>query len=134
MRSSGARAPRCGSDTSLKTVPSPGQNLSDLARIEEITPVSGRFALHLPRPSHRIEPRRCSRGNLVRPNCRKDRNFLVRRLQMHVVNVEGGRVEVSEESRPAVLEVLCDECESALNSEELEDTLRKEVRLTIGAR
>src|ERR1700730_12578058 len=53
---------------------------------------------------------------------------------MHVVNVEGGRVEVSEESRPAVLEVLCDECESALNFEEFEDTLRKEVLLTIGAR
>ena len=38
------------------------------------------------------------------------------------------------ESRPAVLEVLCDECESALNFEEFEDTLRKEVLLTIGAR
>ena len=53
---------------------------------------------------------------------------------MHVVNVEGGRVEVSEESRPAVLEVLCDECESALKFDEFEDTLRKEVLLTIGAR
>jgi hypothetical protein len=31
-------------------------------------------------------------------------------------------------------EVLCDECESALNFEEFEDTLRKEVLLTIGAR
>ncbi len=68
------------------------------------------------------------------PNCGNDRNFLVKTLQMHVVNVEAGRVEVSEESRPAVLEVLCDECESALNFEEFEDTLRKEVLLTIGAR
>jgi hypothetical protein len=33
-----------------------------------------------------------------------------------------------------VLEVLCDECESALKFEEFEDTLRKEVLLTIGAR
>src|SRR5215475_6056924 len=134
MRSSGDRAPRCGSDTSLKTVPFPGQNLSDLAQIDEIMPVSGRFALHLPRPSHRIDPRRSSRVNLTCPNCGNDRNFLVKTLQMHVVNVEGGRVEVSEESRPAVLEVLCDECESALNFEEFEDTLRKEVLLTIGAR
>ena len=71
---------------------------------------------------------------LTCPNCGNDRNFLVKTLQMHVVNVEGGRVEVSEESRPAVLEVLCDECESALKFEEFEDTLRKEVLLTIGAR
>ena len=44
------------------------------------------------------------------------------------------RVEVSEESRPAVFEVLCDECETALNFEEFEDALRKEVLLTLGAR
>jgi hypothetical protein len=72
---------------------------------------------------------------LTCPNCGNDRNFLVKTLQMHVVHLEdGNRVEVSEESRPAVLEVLCDECESALNFEEFEDTLRKEVLLTIGAR
>jgi hypothetical protein len=71
---------------------------------------------------------------LTCPNCGNDRNFLVKTLQMHVVNVEGSRVEVSEETRPAVLEVLCDECESALNFAEFEDTLRKEVLLTIGAR
>ena len=55
-------------------------------------------------------------------------------LPICFVNVEGGRVEVSEETRPAVLEVLCDECESALKFDEFEDTLRKEVLLTIGAR
>jgi hypothetical protein len=71
---------------------------------------------------------------LTCPNCGNDRNFLVKTLQMHVVHLEDGRVEVSEESRPAVLEVLCDECESALKFEEFEDTLRKEVLLTIGAR
>jgi hypothetical protein len=53
---------------------------------------------------------------------------------MHVVNLEGGRVEVSEEDRPTVLEVLCDECETELKFEEFEDALRKEVLLTIGAR
>jgi hypothetical protein len=53
---------------------------------------------------------------------------------MYVVHLEDGRVEVSEEDRPTVLEVLCDECESTLKFEEFEDTLRKEVLLTIGAR
>jgi hypothetical protein len=71
---------------------------------------------------------------LTCPNCGNDRNFLVKTLQMHVVRLEDGRVEVSEESRPAVLEVLCDECETALNFEDFEDTLRRELLLTIGAR
>jgi RNase P subunit RPR2 len=71
---------------------------------------------------------------LTCPNCGNDRNFQVKTLQMHVVHLEDGRVEISEESRPAILEVLCDECESALKFEEFEDALRKEVLLTIGAR
>ena len=66
---------------------------------------------------------------LTCPNCGNDRNFQVKTLQMHVVHLEDGRVEVSEESRPAVLEVLCDECESALKFEEFEDTLRKDCLL-----
>ena len=74
-----------------------------------------------------------TRVALTCPNCGNDQNFLVKTLQMHVVHMDDGRVEVSEEGRPAVLEVLCDECESALNFEEFEDTLRKEVLLTIGA-
>jgi hypothetical protein len=53
---------------------------------------------------------------------------------MHVVRLEDARVDVTEESRPAVLEVLCDECETALNFEEVEDQVRKEVLLTLGAR
>jgi ribosomal protein S27E len=95
------------------------------------------------RPNHYIEsvfialqtgPREGVFVTLTCPNCGNDRNFQVKTLQMHVVHLEDGRVEVSEESRPAVLEVLCDECESALKFEEFEDTLRKEVLLTIGAR
>jgi hypothetical protein len=58
----------------------------------------------------------------------------VKTLQMHVVQLDGDRVEVSEESKPGVIEVLCDECETALNFEEFEDTLRREVLLTLGAR
>ena len=42
---------------------------------------------------------------LTCPNCGNDKNFLVKSLQMHVVHLEDSRVEVSEESRPAVLEV-----------------------------
>jgi RNase P subunit RPR2 len=71
---------------------------------------------------------------LTCPNCGNDQNFLVKTLQMHVVHLDDARVEVTEESRPAVFEVLCDECETALNFEAAEDTLRREVLLTIGAR
>jgi hypothetical protein len=71
---------------------------------------------------------------LTCPTCGNDRNFLVKTLQVHVVHLEDSRVEVSEESRPAVFEVLCDECETALKFEDVEETLRKEVLLTLGAR
>ncbi len=71
---------------------------------------------------------------LVCPSCGNRRNFLVKTLQMHVVRLEESRVEVSEESRPAVLEVLCDECEAALNFDEVDEALRREVLLTLGAR
>jgi 5-methylcytosine-specific restriction endonuclease McrA len=77
---------------------------------------------------------RSARVALTCPNCGNDKNFLVKSLQMHVVHVEDARVEVSEESRPAVLEVLCDECDSALKLEDLDDAVRREVLLTIGAR
>ena len=71
---------------------------------------------------------------LTCPNCGNARNFLVKTLQMHIVRLEDARVEVTEESRPAVLEVLCDECDTALKIEEMEDQTRKEVLLTLGAR
>jgi hypothetical protein len=67
-------------------------------------------------------------------NCGNTRNFLVKTLQMHVVHLDDSRVEVSEESKPGVIEVLCDECETALNFDEAEDSIRKEVLLTLGAR
>jgi hypothetical protein len=53
---------------------------------------------------------------------------------MHVVHLDDSRVEVSEEGRPAVLEMLCDECETALNFDDVDETLRKELLLTLGAR
>ena len=75
-----------------------------------------------------------TRVSLTCPNSGNDQNFLVKTLQMHVVHLDDSRVEVSEEGRPAVLEVLCDECETALNLEEMDEALRKELLLTLGAR
>ena len=75
-----------------------------------------------------------TRVALTCPSCGNDQNFLVKTLQMHVVHIDDSRVEASEEGRPAVLEVLCDECETALNFEEFEDAVRKEMLLTLGAR
>jgi hypothetical protein len=71
---------------------------------------------------------------LTCPNCGNGRNFQVKTLQVHVVQLDGERVDVTEESRPAVFEVLCDECETALDFSQVEETLRREVLLTIGAR
>ena len=71
---------------------------------------------------------------LTCPNCGNARNFLVKTLQMHVVQLDDTRVEVSEESKPGVIEVLCDECETALDFEDVEEAIRKEVLLTLGAR
>ena len=75
-----------------------------------------------------------SRVALTCPSCGNDQNFLVKTVQMHVVHLDDSRVEVTEETRPAVFEVLCDECETALNFEDAEEAIRKEVLLTLGAR
>ena len=58
---------------------------------------------------------------LTCPNCGNDQNFLVKTLQMHVVQLRDTRVDANEEGRPAVIEVLCDECETALNFGEFEE-------------
>lgn len=71
---------------------------------------------------------------LTCPSCGNDQNFLVKTLQMHVVHLEDSRVDVSEEGRPNVLEVLCDECETALSLDEVEEGVRKELLLMLGAR
>ena len=72
---------------------------------------------------------------LTCPSCGNDRNFLVKTLQMHVVQLrEDSRVETSEEGRPAVIEVLCDECEKELNFADFDEQVRNELLLTLGAR
>jgi len=75
-----------------------------------------------------------ARVALTCPSCGNDQNFLVKTLQMHVVRLDDSRMDVSEEGRPAVLEVLCDECETALNLDEIDEAARKELRLQLGAR
>jgi hypothetical protein len=71
---------------------------------------------------------------LTCPSCGNDQNFLVKTLQMHVVRLDESRVDISEEGRPAVFELLCDECETALNLDEIDEAVRKELLLTLGAR
>ncbi len=67
-------------------------------------------------------------------SCGNEKDFLVKTLRIHVVHVEDARVEVSEESRPAILEVLCDECEVELNLADVEEPLRREMLLTVASR
>jgi len=71
---------------------------------------------------------------LTCPSCGNDQNFLVKTLQMHVVHLDDSRVEVTDEERPQVLEVLCDECENELSLDSIDDAVRKELLLTLGAR
>ena len=75
-----------------------------------------------------------TRVALTCPSCGNDQNFLVKTVQMHVVHMEDSRVEVAEEGRPQVFEELCDECENALALEDMEESIRKELLLTLGAR
>ena len=75
-----------------------------------------------------------TRVALTCPSCGNDQNFLVKTLQMHVVRLDDSRLDISEEGRPAVLEVLCDECETALNLDDIDEAVRKELLLTLGAR
>lgn len=66
--------------------------------------------------------------------CGNTQKFLVKTLQMHVVYIDGENIDTAEEDRPAVLELLCDECENELNIDDLNDSFRKELLLTLGAR
>ena len=72
--------------------------------------------------------------SLICSSCDNDKAFLVKTLQVHVVHVEDTRIEVDDESRPAILEVLCDECEVELSFDDLDDVVRRELVLTLGSR
>jgi len=68
------------------------------------------------------------------PNCGNAKSFLVKTLQMHVVQLEGSDVNVAEENLPAVFEVLCDECEGPLEFDQFDDETRREILVRLGAR
>ena len=68
------------------------------------------------------------------PSCGNAKSYQVKTLQMHVIHVDGTRVDVAEENRPVVFEVLCDECEAAIAIDQFDDEVRREILLMLGAR
>lgn len=73
--------------------------------------------------------------SLTCPNCGNAENFLAKTLQMHLVRVADGQVQPPmEEGRPALFELLCDECDSTLDLEEMGPDERRELMVTLGAR
>ena len=70
---------------------------------------------------------------LTCPSCGNEENFQVKTLQMHLVQVDGEHVGVTQEGRPAVLEVLCDECESEVDLRDVDAEVRGEVLHLLGA-
>ena len=54
---------------------------------------------------------------------------------MHLLRVADGQLlPASEEGRPALVEVLCDECDSTVDIEGLDESTRRELRVTMGSR
>lgn len=62
-------------------------------------------------------------------------NFLAKTLQMHLVRVGEGQLQPAlEEGRPALVELLCDECENTMDLDALDEDTRRELLVTLGAR
>ena len=54
---------------------------------------------------------------------------------MHLLRVIEGQFQPpSEEGRPALVEVLCDECDSTLDLDTLDESTRRELLMTLGVR
>ena len=70
---------------------------------------------------------------LICPNCGNSQDFLVKTAQMHVLRLKDGRIEVADETRPSVFELLCDSCETGLTLDQCDEAFRRELLLTIGA-
>ena len=66
------------------------------------------------------------------PTCGNERSIQVKILQVHVIHVDATEVDVAEEGKPAILELLCDECEEELNLHDVDDGLRREIFLALG--
>ena len=73
--------------------------------------------------------------SLTCPNCGNAENFLVKTLQMHLLRVADGQLQPpQEEGRPALVEVLCDECDTTLDLETFDESTRRDLLLTLGVR
>lgn len=73
--------------------------------------------------------------SLTCPNCGNSENFLVKTLQMHLLRVLNEQLQPpQEEGRPALVEVLCDECDSTVDLDELDESTRRELHVTLGVR
>ena len=82
-----------------------------------------------------VDPERSQTLSLTCPNCGNSENFLVKTLQMHLLRVTDGQLQPpQEEGRPALVEVLCDECDSTVDLDALDEGTRRELHVTIGAR
>ena len=54
---------------------------------------------------------------------------------MHLLRVAGGQLQPpQEEGRPALVEVLCDECDSTVDLDSVDDASRRELLTALGAR
>jgi hypothetical protein len=54
---------------------------------------------------------------------------------MQLLRVADGQIQPpQEEGRPALVELLCDECDSSVDVDTLEETTRRELRVTLGVR
>ena len=72
---------------------------------------------------------------LTCPNCGNAENFLAKTLQMHLLRVSDGQFQPpSEEGRPALVEVLCDECDSTVDLSALDEPARRDLLASLGAR
>ena len=73
--------------------------------------------------------------SLTCPSCGNTENFLVKTLQMHLLRVVEEQLQPPlEEGRPALVELLCDECDTTLDLDALDEPARRELMLTLGVR
>ena len=73
--------------------------------------------------------------SLTCPNCGNAENFLVKTLQMHLLRVADGQLQPpQEEGRPALVEVLCDECDTTLDLDTFDESTRRDLLVTLGVR
>jgi hypothetical protein len=69
------------------------------------------------------------------PNCGNSENFLVKTLQRYLLRVADGQMQPpQEEGRPALFEVLCDECDSTIDLDVLDAATRRDLMVSLGTR